>query len=282
MKNKKQFFFLYLFSLSLFFVAAPLFSQQKAPFVTLEASQDEFFKASTANDFGVYPVKLSWSVERGFKKGDKIELLKSSREDGDFVLCGSSTDKEGFLLDEDLEAKPFTFSYYVAVLKNAEGKILGKSDVAFGYGTLTPERFYLEFEKTVLRSHSKMTLMYNKPDLARLGKETIKGEKSGSCFYDAHISGLGAAINIAYKNYAESIYSCQNPLLLTGQSNVSVSMLSNGTMQGTIYTNGIYSGSVSYDNIVIQAGIASGGYYIVRLKNQAAKKIMWNIPRDED
>lgn len=283
MKNKIELFIFYLLFFSLLFVVNPLFSQQRSSYlISLEASQDEFFKGAIANEFGVYPVKLSWEIEKGYKKDYKIELLKANSEDGDFILCGSSTDKEGSLLVEDFEVKPFVPSYYIAVLKNLEGKILDKSKIVLGYGTLSPERFYLEFEKTVLSSHNKMTLMYNKPDLARLGKETIKGEKNGSCFYDAHISGLGAAINITYKNYADPIYPFQGSLLLTGQSNVSVSMLANGTMQGTIYVKGFYSGSVSYDNIAIRAGVAADGYYIVKPKNQVAKQIKWNIPRDED
>lgn len=48
---------------------------------------------------------------------------------------------------------------------------------------------------------------------------------------------------------------------LSGESNTSANMSSNGDMDGTVTATGMYPGKVSYDGVQIKGGAAGGGTY---------------------
>ncbi len=152
-----------------------------------------------------------------------------------------------------------------------------------GYGTLTREQWFREYNKTIMSSQNKkpggLTLMHNDATGA-LGSETINGNCTGTCSYNAKMDGLGARVTIYYNKYAD-FYINNDPslgyyFLLTGNTNTSANMSANGNMYGknTAGVEGMYPGYAIYDNIQIKGGAASGGTYTVCTQDKNGNVIL--------
>jgi hypothetical protein len=123
--------------------------------------------------------------------------------------------------------------------------------------------------------------MHKPGSTEKLGKETKYGTISGSIYYDAAISGLGARIIIQLSNYAD-FYIENDPdkgvyFTLSGNSNTSAKMSSNGDMDGTVTCTGMYPGKVYYDNIQIKGGGAGGGTYGIHPDNFQRMEVSWTV-----
>jgi hypothetical protein len=150
-----------------------------------------------------------------------------------------------------------------------------------GWGALTHEQYLIEYNKTMSSGLKKLTYMHKPGSTDKLGTETKYGTISGSIYYNAAMSGLGARIIIQLSNYAD-FYIENDPIngvyfTLNGNSNTSANMSSNGTMDGTINCTGMYPGSVSYDRIEIKGGAAGGGTYGVTHQGFSTKNDPYTV-----
>lgn len=240
----------------------------------------ELVKNYSANSNGVYPVKITWTApenetpygyniyrstktDSSFRKLNEEIILSTSQENGIFTF-----------IDENSTSQPGTYYYYKIISLNELGSgkksnnpADDKENSCRGYGALTADQWFREYNKTVMNSQSKLTLMHKANDMDKLGSETINGDISGTLGYKAAIAGLGAEITMPYKNYADfyinndsslGIYFC-----LTGNTDTSSNMSANGSMHGTVNCSGMYPGTVKYDNLKIKNGAAGDGYYEV-------------------
>ncbi|WP_428768240.1 hypothetical protein V1L52_06990 [Treponema sp. HNW] len=238
-----------------------------SPFAAVNISATKYAKTEgPPNSLGIYPVKITWekpandepyfyeiyrsaNPDTGFRKITQTPLEASARE----------------YLDENETAKAGFRYYYKVLTLNSLYQGKNFTSEAEGWGALTHEQYFKEYNKTVLSGQKRLTYMH-KGGTAALGSETINGLISGTYSYDAAVAGLGARIKMKLTNFAE--FNCANAqnkvyFKLTGDMNTSANMNANGTMDGTVICEGMYPGRISYDNIEIKGGAAGGGYYIV-------------------
>ena len=236
-----------------------------------------------ANTNGVYPVKITWTAPGGDSPAG-YHVYRSTKPDSSFRKI---TDEPvaGTLefIDNNETARAGTFYYYKVVSLNllGQGK-KGNEQTAEsrGYGALTRDQWFREYNKTAIHSQSKLTLMHKSKDTDKLGSESAKGDISGTLSYNAKIDGLGARILMHYTNYAD-FYAAGNQefgiyFLIDGDTNTSANMSANGNMDGTVTAanSGMYPGYAKYDKLEIKGGGAGGGYYIVCTKDKSGNTIL--------
>lgn len=236
----------------------------------------------TANTNGVYPVKISWSAPAN-ETPYGYHIYRSTKPDSSFRKITDSpvTDSLSFI-DENETARPGTMYYYKVVSLNVlmQGKNSNAQTAdSRGYGALTRDQWFREYNKTVKKSQAKLTLMH-KGGTSALGSESATGDISGKLEYNASMAGLGARITMHYTNYAE-FYVNNNPslgvyFLLDGDTNTTANMSANGSMDGTntASQSGMYPGYAKYDNLEIKGGGAGGGGYIVCTKDKNGNIIL--------
>lgn len=256
-----------------------------------------------ANANGVYPVKVTWkkpntgleptyyAVQRSDKKTGSFKTITSVliKKDGAFedmskVTSGASglNGDTYYYIDESTVAKPQVYYYYKVVSKN-DLKQGAKSNTftdsvtdsaedrkARGYGALTHDQWFREFNKQTISSHKKMEHLNKKSSLDKLGHDVTNGEITGDVDYNAKMDGLGARITIYFDNYCDTLIksmadsvsakgSSKKPsanyldstgfdyryFTWFGNTNTSASMDESGTMDGTVYVtkNGEGSGT---------------------------------------
>ncbi len=231
----------------------------------------------TSNNNGVYPVKITWAKPAG-ENPYGYYVYRSTKPDSSFrkITDNPITDALSFI-DENESARPGTLYYYKVVSLNVlmQGKNANEqSPDSRGYGALTREQWFREYNKTVKRSQAKLTLMHSSDDMKKLGSETINGDICGTLSYKASMAGLGARILMHYEKYAD--YYVNNDaafgyyFLLTGDTNTTANMSANGNMDGTntASTESMYPGYAKYDKIQIKGGGAGGGSYVVCTKDK--------------
>lgn len=234
-----------------------------------------------ANDSGVYPVKITWDAPSSGKPAG-YHVYRSSSADSGFRKITETLVTELSYIDKNDTAKAGKRYYYRVLSLNELEQGKNYSESEFGWGALTHEQYILEFNKTILSSQKKLTLMH-KPSTSALGSENYDGDISGNVDYNAKLDGLSARIIIEYTNYAD-LYADNNKALgpyfvLDGNSNTSANTSANGKMDGTIEClgSGMYPGKVSYDNIEIKGGDAGGGTYGVTPEGFETKYIDWKF-----
>ena len=236
------------------------------------------------NTNGVYPVKITWASPKdetpyGYYVYRSTKPDSAFRKISDTPVTGDTLE----FIDNNETARPGTFYYYKVVSLNIlmQGKNANEQSVdSQGYGALTRDQWFREYNKTVKHSQTKLTLMH-KGSTDALGSESASGDISGSLSYNASMAGLGARILMHYDNYADYYISADNPefgkyFLLTGDSNTTANMSANGTMDGTVTAakDGMYPGYAKYDSLEIKGGGAGGGYYIVCTQNKEGKTVL--------
>ncbi len=247
------------------------------------------------NSNGVYPVEITWS-----KPADEnpygYHVYRSTKPDSSFRKITDEPVTDGFaFIDENETARAGTFYYYKVVSLNVlmQGKNANDQTVdSRGYGALTREQWFREYNKTIMKSQSKLTLMHKSGSTDKLGSESINGDITGSLSYNASVQGLGGRVIMHYDNYCD-FWAGGSPefgkyYVLTGNTNTSANMSANGMMDGTTTasTEGMYPGYAIYDNVEIKGGAAAGGFYYVSTKDKngntilAEQKVDWTVGED--
>lgn len=230
----------------------------------------------------VYPVKITWKAPAVSE--DQLPygyyIYRSNSPDSSFRKLNDEpvTDNSFAYIDQNETAQGGLYYYYKIVSVNSlgQGKKSNepKDDTAYrcaGYGALTRDQWFREYNKCVLYSQSKLTLMHKANDMDKLGSETVKGDLCGTFSYKAAIAGLGAEITMHYEDYADS-YTCGKKELgyyfhFQGNTDTTSNMSANGNMHESVVCTGMYPGTAGYDLLEIKGGAAGGGYYTVITKD---------------
>ena len=237
--------------------------------VNVSRADYSFFDINTtkANNNGVYPTKISWQQPNENIPYGYI-VYRSDKPDSGFKKISNkiivNNESENIYIDDD-KTLQIGKAYFYRILSVDDKGFGNKYSVpVYGWGALTHEKYLIEFNKTIVSSQKKLTLMHKPNPMSKLGNETKNGNISGSIYYNATFSGT-AIIIMKYTDYVDYLI----PLLeepipifnLNGNSNTSADVKQNGSMNGTIKCTGMYPGSVSYDKITIGGGVAAGGTY---------------------
>lgn len=128
------------------------------------------------------------------------------------------------------------------------------------------------FNESSVSSHKKLTLMHKRSNLAKLGKEKISGDISGTCEYWARVRGFKGVVTIVYKNYSDF-----DGWILNGECNTKANIHANGIMYGTMKITGENPGNIFYENLIIKKGTSAGGTYGVQLQGLERSEIEYNV-----
>ena len=91
----------------------------------------------------------------------------------------------------------------------------------------------------------------------KLGKNTIKGKKSGTFSYSCKLNGWNKVmITMIYNDY------CDDDFIINGTTIVEVNWMASGKMSGIIYADGPCKAIVEY-HLVINESVESGGHYLL-------------------
>lgn len=134
--------------------------------------------------------------------------------------------------------------------------------------------FFNIYNLTMFRSQEKLTLMHKRGNITKLGKETIKGDISGTLMYHARIKGLGGDVKMIYKNYSDF-----GNFIVNGETNTTAKMNMRGHMYGTAKVtdlNGKLIATIKYDDLQIIHGVDGGGGYWVQLAGKKPVFVGWN------
>lgn len=237
----------------------------------------------SANTNGVYPVKITWEAPQGDNPAG-YHIYRSTKPDSSFKKINDESVSAGLeFIDNNETARPGTIYYYKVVSLNLLGQ--GKNgnlqnEASRGYGALTRDQWFREYNRTAKKSQTKLTLMHKSNDMDKLGEETINGDLSGTLSYKAEVKGFGARIVMHYTNYSD-FYIANTPALgvyffINGDTNTTANMSANGNMDGTVTadTRGMYPGYAKYDNLEIKGGGAGGGYYVVCTKDKNGSVVL--------
>lgn len=240
-----------------------------------------------ANSNGVYPVKISWEKPDN-ETPAAYNVYRSTDKDTGFKKINDEYVTETSFIDyNNTRAKPGIIYYYRVISLNNlyQGT---KGTINWGYGAISADYWFREFNKTVMSSQKKLTLMHKKNDLDKVGSERVSGTLSGYLSYKAEVQGLGAEITMHYERYSD-FYINGNPelgeyFILTGNTDTTSDMSANGHMHesvicshsmssdGRIY--GMYPGKADYINLQIKGGKAGGGTYGVTTYDLSGKTVI--------
>jgi len=134
--------------------------------------------------------------------------------------------------------------------------------------------FYNSYNKTMFRSQEKLTLMHKKGNITKLGKETIKGDLSGTLMYHAKIKGLGGDVKMIYKNYSDF-----GDYIINGETNTTAKMNMQGHMYGKVTVTDMHKklvATIIYDELEIIHAVDAGGGYTVQLAGKEPVFLAWN------
>jgi hypothetical protein len=274
-------------------------SPSPAAAIIQNASQYAFITTSeAANSNGVYPVIITWkkpadineipafyNVQRSTRTVSGFTKINEARLDanGPFNDVYSYDPLSGVYsyIDRNEAARVGRKYYYRVLSLNQLEQGSFPSDERIGWGALTHTQYMLEYNKTMKSALKKLTYMYKPGSTEKLGTETKYGSIGGTIYYNAAISGLGARIIIQLANYAD-FYIENEPangvyFTLSGNSNTSANMSSNGTMDGTVTCTGMYPGRVYYDRIEIKGGGAGGGTYGIEPTGFSRVEVSWTV-----
>lgn len=240
------------------------------------------FRESDANGSGVYPVKITWSKPDNDTPAGYHVYRSSSKDTGYRKITSDPISPDAVLeyLDANDTAKAGKKYWYKVLSVNSLGQGSHYSDPVQGWGALTHEQYLVEFYKTISSSLKKLTLMHKPDDMAKLGTESKAGSISGSLRYEAEVVGFGAEITMYYNNYADFYIDGNKDngtyFVLTGNTNTTADMSSNGSMHGTVNCEGMYPGKVYHDKVAVKGGAAGGGTYGVEPQGFGRVEVPYN------
>ena len=267
----------FIFYILLILLTQKFFSQDSINnSIKLKASQElyysEYEEAVIKPLNGIYPVKLSLSVESN-ERTLYVKIYRSTTTTGPFELIIDSMqpNSEYFDLYDSTPMQMGIKYYYIAVFGKTDLNSAApsqKSNISIGWGALTHEAFYVYFNTTIKKSYPKMTLMNNPSALKKLGNEETKGDKSGKFLYNAKVKGMGGLATMTYQNYSDD-----NIVFFNGDMITQADMFSSGTMSGQIKMSGMYNGTIYFENITIKESQAHSGTYGIKPANNIRKEI---------
>lgn len=215
-----------------------------------------------ANSSGVYPVKITWTPpSQGEAAGYHVYRSNSANSGFRKITETPLTECEYVDINETAKAGKYYYYRILAVNELDQGK--NYSETVYGYGALTHEQYILEYNKTILSSQKKLTLMH-KGGLDAVGSETKYGDKTGSVAYSASGGLSGASVTMKYTNYCDFTNEYGDDyFILNGNSDTEITNVAsqNGYMKGTMTCTGMYPGKIYYEKIEIKGGSAGGGSY---------------------
>lgn len=230
------------------------------------------------NNNNVYPVKITWQTPDSNPLPVGYNVYRSTKPDSSFRKLNEELVTDLEYIDLNETARAGTYYYYKVVSVNILGQGKRSNDPTTdsenkcrGYGAITHEQWFREFNTTVMRSQSKLSLMHKPNDMDKLGSETVYGDLSGSLSYKASIAGLGAEITMHYEKYSDFWAGgdkANGPyFLITGNTDTTSNMSANGNMHGVCQVTGMYPGKADYGRLQIKGGAAGGGGYAVEIKD---------------
>ena len=240
------------------------------------------FRESDANGSGVYPVKVTWSKPDNDTPAGYHVYRSSSKDTGYRKITSDPISPDAVLeyLDANDTAKAGKKYWYKVLSVNSLGQGSHYSDPVQGYGALTHEQYLVEFYKTISSSLKKLTRMHKPGNTDKLGTDDTVGSISGTLNYNASIAGLGARIIMRYDNYADFYIDGNKDngpyFVLTGNTNTTADMSSNGSMDGTVECKGMYPGKVYHDKVAVKGGAAGGGTYGVEPQGFGRVEVPYN------
>lgn len=275
-------------------VASPM---PAAP-VEVTATKTDFMQENLLpNSNNVYPVKISWKKPQEDNPAGYV-VYRSIKNDSGFRKLTSEPIQDLEFVDEGKEnlTKAGVVYYYKVVSVNSLGQGkkgnnpkeeyenaisngMGISGIkCLGYGALTREQWFREYNKTSKNSQTKLTLMHKASNLDKLGSETINGSISGTLHYNARASGFSGIVEMRFENYADFYINDDKKLGVyfncTGNSNTRANVNGNGNMYGIMDCTGMYPGSADYGGLEIKGSAAGGGVYKVTVKNLDGKELL--------
>lgn len=247
------------------------------------------------NSLGVFPTMITWNApsDTSIAVGG-YNVYRSKKSDSGFkkindnvveVSPSDDTSTVYHFIDNFDEAAPGIVYYYKVVSLNQlnQGKNGNDPDIeymaglpaaeqkALGWGVVEHDYWFRQFNKTIMRSQKKLTLMHKPNDMDKLGSETITGDICGTLSYKSAIAGLGAEIVMHYEKYADYYINGESNLgmyfFITGNTDTTANMSANGNMSGTVVCTGMYPADANYNGIQIKSGGAGGGYYRVTMRD---------------
>jgi len=248
--------------------------------VILDVSRHAFIQNEKANFNGVYPVRITWKkpvndnpvsyhIQRSLRSGTGFSqinttALPANGPFNDFYFYDAA---EGIYtyIDRNETATAGIKYYYRIINLNRQGENF-PSNEKVGWGALTHEKFFYEFNKSYASAIYNLTLMHKPRDLNKLGTEIKYGTISGQIYYNARIQGFGGDITVTTTNYCD-FYIENDPakgpyFILNGDSGSTANMSGNGMMKPvTITCTGMYPGTVFHGNVVLRRGTVAGGTY---------------------
>lgn len=237
---------------------------------------------SMANPNGVFPVKIAWQPPAENDADGGYYIYRSAKKDSGFKKITEEpvTGLEYFDNDENMKAG--VYYYYKVLSLNSLLQGGNYSETKEGWGALTANQYMREYNKTVMSSQKKLTLMHKSNDMDKLGSESASGTLSGNLSYNASVAGLGARIKMHYTNYADFYANGDAAngyyFFLNGDTNTSASMDASGSMDGTVDCKGMYPGSVNYNSLKIKGGAAGGGSYVIsRSGFEGSVNVDWKV-----
>lgn len=237
---------------------------------------------SMANPNGVFPVKIAWQPPAENDADGGYYIYRSAKKDSGFKKITEEpvTGLEYFDNDENMKAG--VYYYYKVLSLNSLLQGGNYSEIKEGWGALTANQYMREYNKTVMSSQKKLTLMHKSNDMDKLGSESASGTLSGNLSYNASVAGLGARIKMHYTNYADFYANGDAAngyyFFLNGDTNTSASMDASGSMDGTVDCKGMYPGSVNYNSLKIKGGAAGGGSYVIsRSGFEGSVNVDWKV-----
>ena len=187
---------------------------------------------------------------------------------------GKTDGNKNRFIDLNIKSIPNKKYYYQIYFYNSKELIENKSNIAEGWGALTYEKYFKTFDKVVINSPPRLTLMNKKNNLDKLGKEQINGIRTGTLNYKTSIkiNGLSGYVEMVYQNYSDD-----NIWKLTGNMDTEANINGNGQMYGSVLIKGMYPGTIYYNNVIIKNSKAGGGTYGVQPEGLARKELQYTI-----
>lgn len=268
------------------YIVAPFPSAPSKVTATKTSGADGLLNYAPNNN-EVYPVKISWEAPAGETLGG-YHVYRATSPDASFRKLTDTPVTGNSFIDENETARAGTIYYYKVVSLNVLGQGKKSNDPSKGtdcqgYGAVTRDQWFREYNKSIMKSQSKLTLMHKANDMDKLGSETINGEFGGTLSYKASIAGLGAEITMHYQDYCDFMVNGSPYYVLTGNTDTTSNMSANGNMHEKVTCTGMYPGYAIYNNLQIKGGAAGGGYYLVETSDLSGKtllkedKVNWTV-----
>lgn len=261
----------------------------------VRASKTENLTMYSPNKNGVYPVRITWEAPAG----DDISyyVYRSAKPDSAFMKLTSKPILETEYIDVNDTAKVGTYYYYKVVSLNSLGQGNKSNDPANdpehnarGYGAITAEQWFREYDKDITSSQKKIGKMNVSSDTDKIGTDSAVGKISGRVDYETSAKTLiaaagGLTIYIKYTNYADRPMpddDTKGYFILNGNTDTKIENVGSqsGHMENTVSVTGMYPGSSNYNNIKITGGAAAGGYNAVTTKDLEGNIIFDSVPID--